>query len=49
MSTWAREELDRIGLASELQIASPRADGSLRPACTNWTVRAGEDTCVRPA
>jgi hypothetical protein len=31
MTTWTDDELRRIGDAEELQLASTRADGSLRP------------------
>jgi hypothetical protein len=40
--TWTDDELRRIGAATELQIASRRRDGSLRPYVTIWTVRAGD-------
>lgn len=30
MTTWPRDELERIGDAEELQLASRRPDGSLR-------------------
>jgi hypothetical protein len=36
--TWTRDELRRIGDATELQIASRRADGTLRPYVTIWTI-----------
>ncbi len=49
MEMWTPDELDRIGTATELQIASRRADGSLRPYVTIWTVRAGDDLYVRSA
>ena len=49
MTTWSVEDLDRIGRATELQIASRRPDGSLRPFVTIWTVRAGNDIYVRSA
>ncbi|MBM7829460.1 hypothetical protein JOE59_000165 [Agromyces cerinus] len=49
MDTWTTDELDRIGRAEELQIASRRADGSLRPFVTIWVVRAGDDLYVRSA
>ena len=49
MTTWSVEDLDRIGRATELQIASRRPDGSLRPFVTIWTVRAGDDIYVRSA
>ena len=43
------DELRRIGAATELQIASRRPDGSLRPYVTIWTVRAGDGLYVRSA
>lgn len=49
MTTWTTEELDRIGGAEELQIASRRSDGSLRPFVTIWVVRVGDDVFVRSA
>lgn len=49
MTAWSPDELSRIGRATELEIASRRADGSLRPFITIWVVRAGEDLYVRSA
>jgi hypothetical protein len=49
MSAWGREELERIGRATELQIASRRSDGSLRPYVTIWAVRSGSDVYIRSA
>jgi hypothetical protein len=49
MSTWTSDELDRIGAAEELQLASQRRDGTLRPYVTMWIVRAGDDLYVRSA
>ena len=49
MSGWTDEELQRIGGAQELRLASYRPDGSLRPFTTMWVVRAGEDLYVRSA
>ena len=49
MSAWTAEELARIGKATELQIASRRRDGSLRPFVTIWVVRSGDDLFVRSA
>jgi hypothetical protein len=49
MSGWTSDELTRIGRADELRIASRRADGSLRPFITIWTVRDGDDLYVRSA
>ncbi len=48
-ATWTDEELRRVGSAAELQIASRRRDGSLRPYVTIWTVRAGDHLYVRSA
>jgi hypothetical protein len=48
-TTWATEELQRIGAAEELKLASRRPDGSLRPYVTMWVVRAGRDLYVRSA
>ena len=46
---WPADELDRIGNAEELQLASRRPDGSLRSFVTIWVVRAGDDIYVRSA
>ena len=47
--SWTDDELDRVGDADELQVASYRADGSLRPFVTIWVVRSGDDLYVRSA
>lgn len=47
MMTWTSEELNKIGTAEELQIASVRRDGSLRKSVTIWVVRHGDDIYVR--
>jgi hypothetical protein len=47
--SWTPEELRRVGDATELQIASRRSDGSLRPFVTIWVVRAGDEIYVRSA
>jgi len=49
MSTWTSDELDAIGEAEELKLASERADGTMRPYVTMWVVRAGDDLYVRSA
>ena len=49
MSEWTADELARIGGAEELQIASARDDGSIRPYVTIWVVRAGDELYVRSA
>jgi hypothetical protein len=49
MGTWTSDELDRVGNAEELQLASRRGDGTLRPYVTMWVVCAGNDVYVRSA
>lgn len=49
MSAWSDAELDRIGSAAELQLASQRPDGSLRPFIVMWVVRWGDGLYVRSA
>lgn len=48
-AAWSSGELDRIGRAQELQLASRRKDGTLRPYVTMWVVRAGDEVYVRSA
>jgi hypothetical protein len=48
-SGWTPEELQRVGDADELQIASRREDGTLRPFVTIWLVRTGDEIYVRSA
>lgn len=47
MTAWTSEELKKIGSAEELQIASLRKDGSLRPMRIIWVVRVGDELYVR--
>src|SRR3954468_9089931 len=47
MTTWTRDELDKIGKADELTLASVRDDGTLRRPVTMWVVRDGDDVYVR--
>src|SRR5713226_10153253 len=47
MSTWTSDELDRIGRAEELEIASVRRDGTQRKPVTVWVVCHGDDLYVR--
>ena len=49
MSAWTASELESVDRAEELQLASVRADGSLRPYVTMWAVRAGDQLYVRSA
>ena len=44
---WSHEELERIGRAGELRIATSRADGTLRPWVPIWVVCAGQQVYVR--
>ncbi len=49
MTTWTSDELNKIGRAEELQIASLKDDGTLRKRVTIWVVRLGDDLYVRSA
>ena len=49
MAAWSADELDRIGRATELGVASRRADGTLSPYVTIWGVRCGDDIYIRSA
>lgn len=49
MSAWTPDQLDRIGVAEELQLASRRPDGTLSGYVTMWVVRVGDDLYVRSA
>ena len=49
MTIWADDELDKIGTAEELQIASRRRDDTLRHRVIIWVVRVGDDLYVRSA
>ena len=47
MTTWTIDELNKIGKAEELQIASLRRDGTLRNPVTIWVVRVGDNLYIR--
>ena len=47
MILWKPDELSRIEVAEELEIASFRHDGTLRNPVTIWVVRRGDDVYVR--
>lgn len=49
MSGWTTDELERIGRVNELQVASRRPDGSLRPFVTIWVVRSGDPRSINEA
>ena len=46
-TSWTRDELDRVGAAEELRVASLRRDGSLRDPVTIWVVGDGGELFVR--
>src|SRR5437899_12906755 len=47
MTMWTSDELNKIGTAEELAIASLRRDGTLRNPVTIWVIRHGDDLYVR--
>lgn len=47
MSTFTPQELDAVGAAEELEVASLRGDGTLRNPVTIWVVRHGDGLYVR--
>jgi hypothetical protein len=47
MAAWTNEEVDQIGAAEELRIATLRRDGTLRKPVIIWVVRLGNDLFVR--
>jgi hypothetical protein len=49
MTTWTAQELDRIGQAEELQLATRRQQGGVSRYVTMWVVRAGDELYVRSA
>jgi hypothetical protein len=46
---WTQEELEAIGGADEIELASRRPDCSLRNYVTIWIVRVGDEAYVRSA
>lgn len=49
MTTWTAAELQRIGDADELHVASLRKDGTLRKYVIIWVVRSGDELYIRSA
>ena len=49
MTTWTRDELNKIATAEELQIAPLRRNGTLRNTVKIWVVRHGDDLYIRSA
>ena len=47
MTAWTTDELDTVGAADELEIASLRPDGTLRSPTTIWVVHLDDDLYVR--
>jgi hypothetical protein len=47
MTSWTSNELDTIGSAEEVTIATMRNDGSLRKPVIVWIIRHGNDLYVR--
>lgn len=47
MTTWTKDELNRVGTAEELEIASLRQDLTLRKPRTIWVVRVEDNLYVR--
>ena len=47
MMRWSSDQLDKVGRAEEVQIASVRSDATLRKPVTVWVVRHGDDLYVR--
>jgi hypothetical protein len=49
VSGWTVEDSERIARTDEIEIASLRADGTVRRFVTIWAVRVGDDIYVRSA
>ncbi|MER5475239.1 DUF2255 family protein [Streptomyces sp. NPDC002935] len=47
MADWNGTDLDKIAASEELDLASERADGTLRAPVTMWVVRSGDELYVR--
>jgi hypothetical protein len=47
MTSWTSKELNKIGTAEELQVASLRQDGTRRKLVTIWVVRLGDNLYIR--
>ena len=49
MARWTPQELDRVGQAQELQLATLRRQGGLSQYVTMWVVRVDDNLYVRSA
>ncbi len=47
MTDWTRNDLERIGAAIHLQLATFKVDSRLRKPVTLWVVRIGDDLYIR--
>jgi hypothetical protein len=47
MTSWTQTDLEQIGAAKELQLATFKQDGTRRPPITIWIVRVGDEVYVR--
>jgi hypothetical protein len=47
MTTWTRDELNKIAAAQELELAPIRRNGTARNPVVIWIVRLGDDLYVR--
>jgi len=47
MSGWTHNDLERMGAAEELQLATFKKDGTLRKPVVIWVVRVGDELYVR--
>ncbi len=47
MTSWTSNDLERIGAAEELQLATFKEDGTRRKPVTIWVVRVGDELYVR--
>ncbi len=47
MTPWTSDQLDKVGRAEEVQIASIRRDGNVGKPVTVWAVRHDDDVYVR--
>jgi len=47
MTNWTRNDLERIGAAEELRLATFKKDGTLGKPITIWVIRVGDELYVR--
>ncbi len=47
MTSWTQNDLERIGAAEELQLATFKKDGTRRLPVVLWVVRVGDELYVR--